>query len=116
MAETGTVKWFDGKKGYGFLTRPAGEKDVFFHATDLRKSGIEDEDVDEGHKFSFEIAQTPRGVKAVKLSRLDADEPPKITPASLAPDSIAAGEHHDPTKQVVADATIPVPEDDGNIR
>ena len=117
MAETGIVKWFDNKKGYGFITRSNGEKDVFVHATDLRKSGIEDEDVDEGHKFSFEVAQTPRGVKAVKLSRVPADdEPPKITPASLADDSVAMGENHDPVGQVVADATIPVPEDDGNIR
>jgi CspA family cold shock protein len=104
MAETGTVKWFDGKKGYGFLTRSDGEKDVFFHATDLRKSEIEDEDVDEGQRFSFEIAQTPRGVKAVKLSRVEAAAVPEA-------DGNAA-----PVEQVVADATIPVPEDDGNIR
>lgn len=101
MAETGTVKWFDGKKGYGFLTRPDGAKDVFFHATDLRKSGIEDEDVDEGHRFTFELATTPRGLKAVKLERIPVDEKPAPSP---------------PVEQVVAEATIPVPEDDGNIR
>jgi CspA family cold shock protein len=104
MAETGTVKWFDGKKGYGFLTRTDGEKDVFFHATDLRKSGIEDEDVDEGQRFTFDLATTPRGLKAVKLSRIEADG------------NAAPAEHGDPTQQVVANATIPVPEDDGNIR
>lgn len=105
MAETGIVKWFDGTKGYGFITRSNGEKDVFVHATDLRKSGIEDEDVDEGQVLSFEVATTPRGLKAVKLSRLPGDgsapgdEPPKVTPASLAENSIEAG--------VVAGATIP---------
>jgi CspA family cold shock protein len=102
MAETGTVKWFDGKKGYGFLTRPDGAKDVFFHATDLRKSGIEDEDVDEGHRFTFELATTPRGLKAVKLNRVEADG--NAAPVVAEPE------------QVVAEATIPVPEDDGNIR
>lgn len=102
MAETGIVKWFDGKKGYGFITRSNGEKDVFVHATDLRKSGIEDEDVDEGQGLSFEVATTPRGLKAVKLSRTDVglDAPP--SQVSLAEDSIAAG--------VVAGATIPDPE------
>lgn len=106
MAETGTVKWFDGKKGYGFLTRE-GDKDVFFHATDLRKSGIEDENVDEGHRFEFELAQTPRGVKAIKLVRTDALATliDKINP-----------ENRHPEFGVVADAIIPVPEDDGNIR
>lgn len=100
MSETGTVKWFDGKKGYGFLTRTDGQKDVFFHATDLRKSGIEDEDVDEGHRFSFELATTPRGLKAVKLTRVEAD-------GNVAP----AAENTNP-EQVVADATIPVPDAD----
>ena len=104
MAETGIVKWFDGKKGYGFITRTNGEKDVFVHATDLRKSGIEDEDVDEGQALQFEVATTPRGIKAVKLSRVLADdEPPKVTPASLADDSIAQNEG------VVPSATIPDP-------
>lgn len=103
MAETGIVKWFDGKKGYGFITRSNGEKDVFVHATDLRKSGIEDEDVDEGQALQFEVATTPRGIKAVKLSRVPADdEPPKVAPASLAEDSVAEG--------VVAGAVIPDPE------
>lgn len=108
MVETGIMKWFDQKKGYGFITRSNGEKDVFVHATDLRKSGIEDEDVDEGQGLSFEVVPTPRGLKAVELSRLPGDgsapgdESPKVTPASLADDSIAAG--------VVASATIPDPE------
>jgi CspA family cold shock protein len=104
MAETGIVKWFDGKKGYGFITRSNGEKDVFVHATDLRKSGIEDEDVDEGQALSFEIATTPRGLKAVKLGRIvdatAADGPP--TMPELAAESEDAG--------VVPDAIIPDPE------
>ena len=96
MAETGIVKWFDGKKGYGFITRANGEKDVFVHATDLRKSGIEDEDVDEGQQLQFEVATTPRGIKAVKLSRLAADAAP-VTEAA-------------PIDGVVPGATIPDPE------
>ena len=98
MAETGIVKWFDGKKGYGFITRANGEKDVFVHATDLRKSGIEDEDVDEGDPLSFEIKETERGIKAVKLSRLAAEVP------------VTANETRDEFDGVVPGATIPDPE------
>ena len=97
MTETGIVKWFDGKKGYGFITRANGEKDVFVHATDLRKSGIEDEDVDEGDPLSFEIKETERGIKAVKLSRVpSADAAPVAEAASV--------------DGVVPAATIPDPE------
>ena len=103
MTETGIVKWFDGKKGYGFITRSNGEKDVFVHATDLRKSGIEDEDVDEGQALSFEVATTPRGLKAVKLSRTDIGTVPP-SQVSLAEDSIAENEGVKPG------ATIPDPE------
>ena len=100
MAETGIVKWFDGKKGYGFITRASGEKDVFVHATDLRKSGIEDESVDEGQGLSFEVATTPRGIKAVRLARLDPQTGP-VAP-QLAVESQVEG--------VVPGATIPDPE------
>jgi cold shock protein len=70
MSETGVVKWFDGKKGYGFIIRDESKTDVFFHSTDLKKSGIKDEDIDEGHKFSFDVAQTPRGIKATNIARI----------------------------------------------
>ena len=113
MVETGTVKWFDGKKGYGFLTRPDGEKDVFFHATDLRKSGIEDEAVDEGHAFTFELAETPRGLKAVRLARVEPDGNVQGGQGSGLVER--AGPTVDEPGQVVAGATIPIPETDGNV-
>jgi CspA family cold shock protein len=102
MAETGIVKWFDGRKGYGFITRSNGEKDVFVHATDLRKSGIEDEDVDEGQALSFEIATTPRGLKAVKLAKLAEHE--------VVGQTIGAAQAEPPVDGVLPDATIPDPE------
>lgn len=63
----GTVKWFDAKKGFGFIARD-GDKDVFFHSTDARKSGIED-DLEEGEAVTFVLAPTPRGFKAVHIRR-----------------------------------------------
>lgn len=65
--QTGTVKWFDPKKGFGFILRD-GDKDVFFHSTDAKKSGLDD-DLEEGERVSFALAPTPRGFKAVSLKR-----------------------------------------------
>ena len=74
VVETGTVKWFDPKKGFGFIicdVLPDAEKrEIFFHATDLKKSGIKDEDVDEGHRLSFKSVETPRGMKASDIVKL----------------------------------------------
>ena len=74
VVETGTVKWFNTKKGYGFIVcdvPPDAEKrEIFFHATDLAKAGIRDEEVDEGHRLSFQIAETPRGKKATEIVKL----------------------------------------------
>jgi len=105
MAETGIVKWFDGKKGYGFITRSNGEKDVFVHATDLRKSGIEDESVDEGQQLQFEIATTPRGLKAVKLSRDNL-----VAAATLDAGRSGTDQDGNVADGVVPGATIPDPE------
>lgn len=65
----GHVKWFDAKKGFGFIIpATAGEKDVFFHSTELKKSGWDDEP-DEGDPVSFQLATAPKGHKAVAIKR-----------------------------------------------
>lgn len=58
----GTVKWFDPNKGYGFIQRDDGQKDVFVHITALEKSGIES--LREGQKVNFEIEQRKGGKTA----------------------------------------------------
>lgn len=66
-SENGVVKWYNAARGFGFIGREKpGAKDVFLHATDLRKSGIQG-DVDEGQELTFEVAPTPRGIKAVNI-------------------------------------------------
>ncbi len=64
----GTVKWFNEKKGYGFITPENGESDVFVHFTDLEGSGFKT--LNEGEQVEFEIAQSDRGPKAVNVVRL----------------------------------------------
>ncbi|MFC2952744.1 cold-shock protein [Marinicaulis aureus] len=55
---TGTVKWFNGQKGYGFIQPDDGGKDVFVHATAVERAGMSA--LVEGQKIEFEIV-TDRG-------------------------------------------------------
>ncbi len=52
---TGTVKWFNGTKGYGFIQPDDGSKDVFVHVSAVERAGLRS--LNEGQKVSFEIQQ-----------------------------------------------------------
>lgn len=65
--ETGTVKWFNGSKGYGFITREEGE-DVFVHYKAIEGDGYRS--LEEGDRVSFEIGQGPKGLQATKVVKL----------------------------------------------
>ncbi|GAB0112667.1 cold-shock protein [Acidisoma sp. C75] len=58
---TGTVKWFNMDKGYGFITPQDGGKDVFLHITAVQAAGLKT--LNEGDRVSFDIA-TERGKQA----------------------------------------------------
>ena len=62
---TGTVKFFNTQKGYGFITPDDGSKDVFVHITAVEQSGMAG--LNEGQKVSFEVQDEARGPKAVNL-------------------------------------------------
>ena len=53
MAETGTVKWFNAQKGYGFIAPDSGGKDVFVHISAVERAGMST--LREGQKISFEL-------------------------------------------------------------
>ena len=59
--ETGTVKWFNETKGYGFIQPDNGGKDVFVHATALERAGLRS--LREGQKVSFELQTDQRNGK-----------------------------------------------------
>ena len=67
MRQTGTVKFFNQTKGFGFITPDQGGKDVFVHITAVERSGIGS--LDEGMRVSFETEPDKRGKgpKAVNL-------------------------------------------------
>jgi len=65
--ETGTVKWFNAAKGFGFIARESGE-DVFVHFKEIVGEGYKS--LNEGDKVSFEVTQGPKGLQATKVSKV----------------------------------------------
>lgn len=59
---TGTVKWFNGQKGYGFIQPDEGGADVFVHISAVQRSGLNA--LDEGQKVSYEIVKDKRTGKS----------------------------------------------------
>lgn len=64
---SGTVKWFNDKKGFGFITQDNGT-DVFVHQTEIQGSGFRT--LAEGDKVDFEVIKDQRGYKAAKVVKL----------------------------------------------
>jgi len=62
---TGTVKWFNTRKGYGFIAPDDGDKDVFVHITEVQNAGLPG--LAEGQRISFEVMDEPKGLKAIGL-------------------------------------------------
>lgn len=62
--EKGTVKWFNGEKGYGFIQRASGE-DVFVHYSAIQASGYRT--LNEGATVEFEVEKGPKGLQAVNV-------------------------------------------------
>ncbi|MBN1873675.1 MAG: cold shock domain-containing protein [Anaerolineae bacterium] len=63
----GTVKWFNERKGFGFIERASGAKDVFVHYSDITGEGFRT--LVEGEEVEFSITEGERGPKAVNVSR-----------------------------------------------
>jgi CspA family cold shock protein len=64
---TGTVKWFNGSKGYGFIAREDGE-DVFVHYSAIQSEGFRN--LEEGQRVEFTIEQGPKGLQAAQVVAL----------------------------------------------
>ncbi|MGC1548510.1 MAG: cold-shock protein [Rhodanobacter sp.] len=62
---TGTVKWFNDAKGFGFITPDNGGKDLFAHFSAITGSGFKS--LAEGQKVSFDVTQGPKGEQASNI-------------------------------------------------
>jgi CspA family cold shock protein len=66
VREKGTVKWFNGAKGYGFIQRSTGE-DVFVHFSAIQEQGYRT--LNEGETVEFDLLKGPKGFQAANVSR-----------------------------------------------
>jgi len=65
--QKGTVKWFNESKGYGFITKEDGGGDVFVHYSEIQSNSFKT--LAEGQEVSFEVADGPKGPKAVNVTK-----------------------------------------------
>jgi CspA family cold shock protein len=62
---SGTVKWFNAEKGFGFISQPDGGADVFVHHTAIQMSGFRS--LEEGQTVEFDLQEGPKGLQAVDV-------------------------------------------------
>jgi len=67
LREKGTVKWFNGAKGYGFIQRSTGE-DVFVHFSSIQENGYRT--LNEGEIVEFDLLKGPKGFQAANVVRV----------------------------------------------
>ncbi len=65
---TGTVKWFNESKGYGFISPEDGKDDIFVHYSGIKGDGFKT--LVEGQKVSFEVEEGPKGLNATNVMPL----------------------------------------------
>jgi CspA family cold shock protein len=65
---SGTVKWFNAEKGFGFITQPDGSPDVFVHYKSIQAQGFRS--LEAGQQVEFEVETTDRGLQAANVKPL----------------------------------------------
>ena len=64
----GIIKWFDNKKGFGFIAQDQGGQDVFVHFSVINGEGFKT--LNEGDRVEFEVTQSDKGLKALSVAKL----------------------------------------------
>jgi len=77
---TGTVKWFNDAKGFGFIEPEAGGEDVFAHFSAIQMDGFRT--LKQGGRVRFEVVQGPKGQLAQNIAAIDAPESSATQPPS----------------------------------
>jgi len=68
MIKTGTVKWFDTQKGFGFIEQDGEGNDAFVHYSAIQQDGFKD--LSEGDSVEFEVEHTDKGLQAVNVVKV----------------------------------------------
>ena len=66
---TGTVKWFNDSKGFGFIAQDAGGEDLFAHFSAISAKGFRS--LQEGQRVSYDVAEGPKGAQASNITVID---------------------------------------------
>ena len=66
--ENGIIKWFDNKKGFGFIAREGGGQDVFVHFSCIAGDGFKT--LEEGDRVEYEASESDKGLKASRVNKL----------------------------------------------
>ena len=69
MLTVGKVKWFNSKKGYGFIRTNDGDQDIFVHYTSIKGDGFKS--LVEGEEVQFELTEGPKGLQAQNVLRMN---------------------------------------------
>ncbi|MFQ5690743.1 MAG: cold shock domain-containing protein [Gemmatimonadota bacterium] len=69
MRISGTVKWFDDQKGFGFIVRDDGEKDCFVHHSAIQGTGFKS--LNEGDRVEFDVVDNVKGPAAENVTRVE---------------------------------------------
>jgi len=69
---TGKIKWYNARKGFGFIEQNDGGKDIFVHASAVKEAGFRR--LEEGQEISFDVEDSPKGPNAINLKTEDAKE------------------------------------------
>ncbi len=70
MAQQGKIKFFDSKKGFGFIAPDEGGKDIFVHRNNVENLGF-DQGLEDGEAVEFDVEETPKGLSAINVQSLD---------------------------------------------
>lgn len=70
MSQQGKIKFFDAKKGFGFIDPDEGNKDIFVHRNNVENLGF-DQGLEDGESVEFEVEETDKGLSAINVRSLD---------------------------------------------